>query len=111
MFKNISKTIVRTALVASFGILSITAAQAAEVSPEVGHISSSWWQDSSAPHTTGSAPFTVDTQNLEIGHIGWDWWSHNVHADGNSQASLSSSELTAETGHVSWQWWNEKTAI
>ena len=110
MLKHISNTIARTALIASFGILSITAAQAAEMPSEIGHINWNWWQVSSAPHTTGSTSFTAAAHNSEIGYTGWDWWSHNVHFNGNTQSSLPFSEMTPEIGHVSWQWWKEKTS-
>ncbi|MBV0933662.1 hypothetical protein [Marinobacterium weihaiense] len=110
MFKNISKTIARTALVASFGMLSMTAAQAAEAAPEVGHISWNWWQAAAAPHDSGSTPVTLAAHNAEIGHIGWSWWGHNGQPSDNAQADVHLSELTPENGHVDWQWWNDKTA-
>ncbi len=114
MFKNISRKIAHTALVASFSILAATSAQAVgvpETSPEVGHVSWTWWANTSAPQKCADTSVTCDQNAPEIGHLGWIWWDTEKQpaiADAQGEAKV---EINPELGHVSWLWWKEETTI
>lgn len=114
MIKNISKKVAQTALIASFGIFAVTAAQAAnpyENSPETGHVKWNWWHNTAAPHTSAEADVATDLNTPEVGHIGWIWWDQKRPSSMAGSQTPAVIETSPELGHISWQWWSDKSAI